>query len=333
MTVVQRCPDSLLARARAGTLSSLERSQLQRHLGQCEACRVSLAVGQDFDGALAAQSDDTRIVTRVVEAVRAAATVRASVSRPARRARRGGRLFAYSVAAALLTISCVVGAARPSVRRTLAVFLGLQDREVRNDAPTVEVIPRTVPRRESLGEMPVVASSSLDTPQAPTQEPTPSPRYGGLARADSSQGREASSAKDLFARANAERRAGDEPGAKRLYQELQQSYPQSPEAEVSRVALGRLLLERSDPQAALDQFDRAMNRPGQSDQAGLAEEALFGRATALLRLGRTDDERKTWLQLLQRFPGSVYADRASARLNEMSLAEAKDGPDLKPAAK
>jgi hypothetical protein len=52
-----------------------------------------------------------------------------------------------------------------------------------------------------------------------------------------------------------------------------------------------------------------------------------------MRLGRTDDERKTWLLLLDRFPGSVYADRAHARLREISLAGVQDGPTPKPAVK
>ena len=237
----------------------------------------------------------------------------------------------YGVAAAWLTISCVVGAARPSFRRTLAVFLGFQDREAHTDAPPADVAARSEPKRPS----PIKTSvSSGGAEPAPAEEPAATPHPEGFARAESPAASSGARARELFAQANAKRRAGDDWGARRLYQELQQRHPQSPEAEVSRVALGRLLLERSqDPKAALDQFDSAMNQPGQSDQAGLAEEALFGRATALMRLGRTDDERKTWLLLLDRFPGSVYADRAHARLREISLAGVQEGPTPKPAVK
>jgi TolA-binding protein len=348
MSVMQPCPDSLLARARAGTLSSLEKRQLQAHLVHCETCRVSLVVGQDFDGALAARPDDTLLVTKVVRAVRASAALRDSVSPP--RARPGGRLFAYSLAAALLTISFAVGAARPSVRRTVAVFLGLQDRDARTEAPAAGVDARIKPlpmRPKGAispgGETSSIASALSDAPQGRAEEPNTAPRHeepntppphGGLVHADSPHALEGSAARDLFAQGNAKRRAGDEPGARRLYQELQQRYPRSPEAEVSRVALGRLLLDRSqDANAALEQFDRAIHSPGQAGQGELAEEALFGRATALMRLGRTDDERKTWLELLERFPGSVYADRAHTRLDEMGPAGAKDGPAPKPALK
>jgi TolA-binding protein len=321
MTIMQPCPDSLLARARAGTLSSAERSQLHRHLGQCETCRVTLLVGQDFDGALAAQSDDTLLATRVVDAVRAS-VARGSVSPATRGASRRGRLLVYGVAAALLTISSIVGAARPELRRTLAVLLGLQDREVRRDVAQADATPHTDSRRVVPPETSIVAQVASATP-APAEEHTASPRYAGRFRAETFQTR-GGSPKDLFAEANAKRRVGDEAGAMELYQELQQRYPHSTEAEVSRVALGRLLLERSqDPKAALYQFDRALTPPGQSDEVGLAEEALVGRATALMRLGRTVDERKTWLQLLERFPASIYADRARARLDETSLAPPK----------
>jgi TolA-binding protein len=322
MTAVHVCPDSLLARAREGTLSSSEKRQLQAHLGQCEICRVSLLVGQDFDGALAARPDDTLLVTKVVAAVRVSAARRTSVSPPGRRAGLRSRLSAYGVAAALLTISCVVGAARPSLRRTVAVFLGLEDRDARKDVPAAGVIApaKPPPMKAKKVEPSRLAPTASDTPQAPAEEPSMPQRQRELGRANGPGVPDGLAAKNLFAQANAKRRAGDELAARRLYQDLQQRHPLSPEAEVSRVALGRLLLDRSqDPKAALEQFDRAIGSTGQSGEKELAEEALFGRATALMRLGRADDERKTWIELLERFPGSVYADRAHARLDEMGM--------------
>jgi TolA-binding protein len=122
-------------------------------------------------------------------------------------------------------------------------------------------------------------------------------------------------AKDLFAEANARRRAGDDESAKRLYLELQSRYPTSDEAQISRIALGRLLLDRAHaPAAALAQFDAFLSR---SSQSGLAQEALFGRATALGQLGRQDDEARTWRALLDRFPESIYAERAKTRLRSL----------------
>jgi TolA-binding protein len=324
------CPDSLVARARTGSLSLPERSQLQLHLRHCEACRVSLLVGRDFDAALAAQSDDTLFVSQVVSAVRASRAARASGSMPVRGGRSKRRLLVYGVAAALLTSSFVVGAASPALRHRAALFIGVQAAKEQGSPPTARIAAASVKRVSSSAKPELVAAS----PQAllpAEEEPAPAAHDEHSVAVESAPARDGRSARDMFAQANAERRAGDLPGATRLYQELQQRHPHSREAEVSRVTVGRLLLERSqDPKSALEQFDRALNAPG-SDHAGLGEEALFGRASALMRLGRTDDERKAWRQLLQQFPGSIYADRAHARLAELSLARAADGLGNKPA--
>jgi TolA-binding protein len=96
-----------------------------------------------------------------------------------------------------------------------------------------------------------------------------------------------------------------------LYGELQSRYPGSAEAEISYVSLGRVLLEQGQASSALAQFDRYLSRrPG----GPLAQEALFGKASALARLGRLEEERRTWETLLARFPNSMYRDRAHERL-------------------
>jgi len=74
----------------------------------------------------------------------------------------------------------------------------------------------------------------------------------------------------------------------------------------------RFLLDRlDDPAGALAQFDGYL---AQTTHTALAEEALFGRATALSQLGRAEAERETWRTLLARYPSSVYADRARVRM-------------------
>lgn len=317
------CPDSLVARSRTGSLSALERGQLQQHLQKCEACRMSLLVGRDFDAALAAQSDDTRFVTQVVRAVRASSAAQRAASRPPPRSRTS-RLLMYGMAAALLTSSLVVGAASPALRRTLAFFIGGQGLAASASGPATSAssvrLASNAAKRASLPQQPTPPALIVPAPPTPEAEHAPPPRAERGSALESAATRDGRSAQDLFAQANAERRAGDVSAATKLYQELQRRYPRSREAEVSRVSVGRLLLEGSrDPKSALEQFDRALRAPS-SDRAGLGEEALFGRASALMRLGHRDDERSAWQQLIQQYPGSIYADRAHARLAELGPA-------------
>jgi TolA-binding protein len=121
------------------------------------------------------------------------------------------------------------------------------------------------------------------------------------------------SAPALFARANAARRAGATEEALRTYRELAQRFPASREALTSRVAVGRLLLERTgDPAWALREFDAYLTA---SPRGTLAEDALAGRALCLQRLGNSGAEQEAWRELLRRFPSTVHRARAEQRLS------------------
>ena len=115
----------------------------------------------------------------------------------------------------------------------------------------------------------------------------------------------------LFKQANDSRKAGASSRALALYQKLQQRFPASPEAQVSLVLSGRLLLASGQSSRALAQFDRYLRTGG---RGGLTEEALSGKAQALAGLGRSDEERQVWRTLLGQFPNSVYAHKARERL-------------------
>jgi TolA-binding protein len=156
----------------------------------------------------------------------------------------------------------------------------------------------TVPPEEARA----VEASSAETPELSSTPAPPPPAIDFTAP-------------ELFAQANDTRRRGDAAAAARQYGALQRRFPQSPEASLSHVALGRLYLDRlADPGRALAQFDEYLvgGRDGE-----LGEEALVGRALALQRLGRADEERSAWRTLLDAFPHSLSADRASARLAEL----------------
>jgi len=115
---------------------------------------------------------------------------------------------------------------------------------------------------------------------------------------------------ELFDQANDARRRGDYGRVLDLDGQLEHRYPTSREAQVSRQIVGRLLLDRGDPTGALARFDSYL-AAGAGD---LAEEAMVGRATALDRLGRSDEATRAWSAVAAAFPDSPYAARARARL-------------------
>jgi TolA-binding protein len=130
-------------------------------------------------------------------------------------------------------------------------------------------------------------------------------------RAGEAQGR--LSAATLLRQARAAATAGRGAEAVALYRKLQRDLPASTEALVSAVPLGRLLLERAAPQAALTEFNRYL---GGAAGGALVPEALYGRAQALARVGDGDQERATWRRLVADFPDSPYSAVARRRLSE-----------------
>jgi TolA-binding protein len=119
-----------------------------------------------------------------------------------------------------------------------------------------------------------------------------------------------STASALFDSANAARRDGDTASALARYDALERQFPQTAEARVAKATTGKLLLDRGDAGGALSRFDAYLA----SGSTELREEAMAGRATALERLGRSDDEVRAWAALLAAYPGTPYAVHAKTRV-------------------
>jgi TolA-binding protein len=117
------------------------------------------------------------------------------------------------------------------------------------------------------------------------------------------------SASDLFDSANYARRSGDTARALARYDALDKQFPASREARVAKATSGKLLLDRGDAAGALARFEAYLA----SGAFELREEAMAGRATALERLGRGDDEARAWAALLAAYPRTPYAAHAHAR--------------------
>jgi TolA-binding protein len=120
----------------------------------------------------------------------------------------------------------------------------------------------------------------------------------------------ASSAASLFAEASRARRDGNTGRALKLYRQLQRDYPSSPEGQISVALSAKIMLDRGDAAAAATDYDRYL----QEGTPVLSAEALVGRARAIEQLGQLDAAVAAWREVQERFPGSVHARLAAARL-------------------
>jgi TolA-binding protein len=114
---------------------------------------------------------------------------------------------------------------------------------------------------------------------------------------------EAETASSVFERANAARRHGDVGAAAAAYRDLQSRFPSSSEARLSIALLARMQLDRGDAAGALSGFETYLR----TGDGALREEAMAGRALALQRMGRIDEARQAWGDLLRAYPRSSYA--------------------------
>ena len=330
MSRVDVHPEELLDAARHGELSAADRERLDAHLAHCTACRVELEAMDDFVRELSPRGDDAARAASIVQRALAEAGLpdAGRASRPShapRAATTPTRRRTVAIAGAALAIGLFGGAAAAFWAATGGSWSQDDEGEAGGDRALDE--PRaTGATREASAEAVLDDTSAIEAPadesatedavdenaaEPPGTADTASAGETAADRAGRERPRPAvtqPTAEELLARANEARRARSYDEAERTYRTLQRLYPGSREAAVSRVTLGRLLLSsRGDAAGALAQFDHYL----QAQPSGvLAEEARVGRAMSLERLGRTDDARAAWRELLASHPDSLHADRA-----------------------
>jgi TolA-binding protein len=281
--------DGHLERALAGNASDAALGELREHAKACAACAALLELGPHLASRISeTRKDDVRDQRAVARALLAGPRLG--------RSRRIVAALGLSAAALLLgslAAADYLGVRLPWVAHATEATAAKSRPAAGVPAP----IPNTPPE----------ITAPLPDEQAPAIGNTP--KDPAVPRAVEVP---AESASDLFSAANQLRRRGQDAQAISAYRRLQQAYPQSGEATLSLATLGALLLQRGDARGALAQFDGYVARGGP-----VLEEALAGRARALGQLGDRAGEAQAWRNLLDRFPSSVHAARAHARLAEL----------------
>jgi TolA-binding protein len=332
MTQVDLHPDELLDPERRRAATPEDRARLEQHLETCGTCDFELSAKQDFGRVLEVGTADQEAAERIAARALAALDEQPATGRePPRRigrTRRGRRLL---LVAAIIATASVAGAASwylalrvlardaavGTIRPTESEDAGVQEaagavgRRATPCVATPPPRPRVVSPPTVTTPEPPVEPPTVPTEVPPATEPRPHrPAAVGEPPAPATL----ETASEAFGRANEVRRAGSFELAATMYEELQERFPASREAQLSRVTLGRLLLDRLDqPERALAQFETYLA----SGAGNLAEEALIGRAAALERLGRAVEERQAWTELLTRYPSTAQAERARRRLAEL----------------
>ena len=323
-------PENLLEKFAAGGLNPNEHELVQEHLAGCSACRFELLVRADLETEADVLEFDRISTRQLLLALPMAhsgilpsteslpiASLGADDGRPALRRRRPWRRVVAITAAALGLASgaaALVATQVPNVSRTLDVTARpstptTPKQQHDRGRGTAAARPQTAPPQPSLSALPLQSVPAETAPVQASERPT-----SAASRADAlRKNDDALSAAQLFSDANQARRASNPARATELYRLLQRKFPRSQEAQLSLVTLGSLQLNGGNAGGALATFNRYLSHGGRSLEA----EALYGKAQALRRLGRTSEERGVWERLLARYPGSGYAPQARERLDSL----------------
>jgi hypothetical protein len=301
MTRFDLHPEDLLERASRGAANTAELARLTQHLAECAVCRVERALTVQAALDAAPLPEEKLLLARLKR------DLAARPAAPAARHGRQRRVFAaLSVAAA--TVATVAAAA------TFVIVRGAAGPEpIVATQPSLRRPPADAPSRSD----PVKTDAPRNAPAdaAKVGEASAKPAETELAPLTPRAAADPESSSELFSRANQARRDGKTTEAVRLYRALQERFSGTSEELVSRVTLGRLLLDRlGDSRGALVQFNSYLASPG---GGVLREEAMVGRALSLGRMGRAAEERVAWQALLDAFPKSTQRKRAQARLVEL----------------
>jgi len=245
------------------------------------------------------RDDDERLLIQLVDD---AMDCDESTSRPTHeQTRLGGRTQRHarpSRAVALLAAFVVTG---------VATAWGVV--QLTSSATRQDVAPARAPVRITPQAAPAEAKSKRPRPESESESESETQSTEAQAPREVAA---KPSAEQLFQQGKQAERSGQGGVARARFTQLQSLYPNSPEAHVSRMVMGGLLLESGEAQGALRQYSAYLARGG-----SLEQEALVGKARSLARLGDSKAEAQTWQTLLGKYPKSLHASRARQRLDSL----------------
>ncbi len=178
--------------------------------------------------------------------------------------------------------------------------------EVPGDEPTLRTSDAVPAALVELVELAQQLRADPDAALALAEDPSSS------AAAKPSAPARPASAKQLAEAAQRHRMARDYDATARVYRELLERYPDSPEAANVPVRLGDLLASTGDHQGALEAYELYLERGAKQ----LAPEAEYGRIRALRALGREAEERAAIAAFIAARPDDYRSVELRDRLAE-----------------
>lgn len=304
------------------------------HVAQCQDCQLAARLRHVFRDSEGARAEDELLVARAVDkALRRRSRTR-HVDRRAVVAAAALLLFAAGVASGSLLVHwrasadpdtegeaemTVVKRRHHHARGTRHLAPGLAASEEPEElapaeAPPAELPPPVPAEGEAVGRR-------KDDPRAPDREPrrplVSPPAHGqdlpALPPRKVFRARpkpETGTAAELFHLGLTARGGGDTAAAMATFKALERRFPESPEAIVSYVSLGTLLLDRGEPAAAVAAFNDYLQAAPYGD---LAREALAGKRRALAAAGLREEAETVNRELEGRFPVGPSLPGDSAR--------------------
>lgn len=297
----------LVCRAHRERLSPDDQREFTRALqGSMEARLLNLAL-TELDRESLVQRGDEDIVARIANQTSRNVRMRTRVTRPS----------LLLAAVALLGAGVATGA-----------FLGADSRKSSDGSPTASAYPLAGSAVPSCGPKVAPPTSPEPVEHPESSEPAlaesqirSTTSSGELARAVTITTNRAVEAdppsaspdvESTFVQANRLRRQNQFEPAIRAYRSIVDGFPATPQAQLSRMALAKLL-SPADPNQALAYYESVISHGGH-----LRAEALWGKAEVARRLGRGNVERDALSALARDFPQTPYAEVARKRLKDAS---------------